>query len=144
MADDPKRPEEPRAGETDAVRIERVEAVLRGLKGEYLAWARQDCDKLERAFALARAATEDERVEAMRAVFVIAHEIKGTGGSFGYDLVSRIGDRLCRLIESRKTYDEAELAIVRAHIDALSTVVSQQLDGDGGAAGQALMEKLPG
>ena len=72
-------------------------------------------------------------------MFQIAHDIKGQGGSFGYDLMTVIGNELCRLIERVDTYGEAEVQAIKVHIDALKLVIKSNMKDDGGANGQALV-----
>ena len=52
---------------------------------------------MDAAYKALAAATGDRKAEAEQ-VFQIAHDIKGQGGSFGYDLMTLIANELCRLI----------------------------------------------
>ena len=47
-----------------------------------------------------------------------------------------------QVVEHRESFDEAEMNVVRVHIDALRMVIAQHLEGDGGAAGKALVRGL--
>jgi hypothetical protein len=77
------------------------------------------------------------------AVFQIAHDIKGQGGSFNYDLMTIIGDMLCRYIEGLKG-KSSQLAndVIELHINALHAVISQELKGNGGPVGNQLLSGL--
>ena len=75
-------------------------------------------------------------------MFQIAHDIKGQGGSFGYDLMTLIANELCRLIERQDGFGEAEVQAVKVHIDAMKLVIQNRMKGDGGANGQALVEGI--
>ena len=75
-------------------------------------------------------------------LFRIAHELKGQGRTFGYDLVSSIGESLCALLD-RIRHDHPKLALAsQTHIDALNLVASRRLTGDGGETGAMLVKSL--
>lgn len=128
----------------DQKALERLDAsIVNDLKAEYVDWAQRDLAKLQDAFDQALAVGPGEqRRAAMQALFAVAHEIKGQGGSFHYDLMTTIGNQLSQFVEHRESFDEAEMNVVRVHIDALRMVIAQHLEGDGGAAGKALVRGL--
>ncbi|ABS63582.1 Hpt domain protein [Parvibaculum lavamentivorans DS-1] len=72
----------------------------------------------------------------------IAHNIKGQGGSFGYDLVTDIGASFCRYLRSSARVTPAELNIVQMHIRMLKTVSDNDISGSGGETGERIIEKL--
>ena len=67
----------------------------------------------------------------MNGVFQVSHDIKGQGGSFGYDLMTAIGNELCRFIEKADKVGAGEIAAIKLHIDALKMVIAQDLKGTG-------------
>ena len=50
-----------------------------------------------------------------------------------------IGNELCRLIERQDEYGDAEIQAIKVHIDAMKLVIKNNMKGDGGASGQALV-----
>jgi hypothetical protein len=72
----------------------------------------------------------------------VAHDIKGQGGSFGYHLMTAVGNQLCRFIENCSTWGPAELDAVKVHIDAMKLVIAQRMEGDGGKVGENLVGGL--
>ncbi|MEK9671428.1 MAG: hypothetical protein VW268_02845 [Rhodospirillaceae bacterium] len=72
----------------------------------------------------------------------MSHDIKGQGGSFGYGLMSEIGSILCRRIENIDTLAEGDMAPLRQCLDAMTQVIENRLDGDGGDYGLAIMAVL--
>jgi hypothetical protein len=70
------------------------------------------------------------------------HNIKGQGASFGYPLVTRIGQSLCRLVAPGRALDEAGLKLAQAHLDALKLVLEKQIAGKGGEVGDKLAARL--
>lgn len=125
-------------GAVDLATLERAESVIAAMADSYLEWVEEDLKRIEAAYVKMAAASGDRKAEA-EGVFQIAHDIKGQGGSFGYDLMTVIGNELCRLIERRETFGEAELQAIRVHIDALKLVINSNMKGDGGSDGQALV-----
>ena len=119
----------------DPEALARAEAALEGLSSRYLSWAEADIRALTECFA---------RIEArsgtapLAELFAIAHDIKGQAATFGYPLLTRIGQALCRLIER----DPAATAEIGAHVAAMAQVVRGRLEGDGGAAGRRLLAEL--
>lgn len=137
-------------GAVDASTIDRAEEAIAGMADQYLEWVQEDLKRLDEAFT-ALAAASGDRAEEVDGVFQVAHDMKGQGGSFGYDLVTAIGNQLCRLIEKLETVGEPEVNAIRVHIDAMKLVIAQKMKGNGGKAGdqimfglEKIMEKLLG
>jgi len=72
----------------------------------------------------------------------IAHDLKGQGGTFGYPLVTFIADSLYRFTRPREHYEDEQVAIVRAHLDAIRAVVAGRVKGDGGTIGRDLIAAM--
>ncbi|MDD9878029.1 MAG: hypothetical protein OXR84_11370, partial [Magnetovibrio sp.] len=62
-------------------------------------------------------------------MFDIAHEIRGQGGTFGFDLISTIGDSLCKFLDGRARLAGVELEVIKVHILAMKAVFRQDLSG---------------
>jgi len=71
-------------GAVDLEALERAEQVIAGMTDSYLEWVVEDLKKIEAAYNALASASGDGR-EEMQAVFQVAHDIKGQGGSFGYE-----------------------------------------------------------
>ncbi|OAN52405.1 hypothetical protein A6A04_00490 [Paramagnetospirillum marisnigri] len=112
----------------------RAEAALANLSGRYIAWAEADLARLEACWALVMA-EPDQRPSHLATLFQIAHDMKGQGSTFDYPLVSELGQRLCRLLETRPEALEPMAALVAA----LGRVIRERLSGDGGAIGNTLL-----
>jgi len=124
--------------EIDPEAMARAEAALTNLSSSYLEWVAADLRALTERFALLEIQPE-ARAEHLRALFTIVHDMKGQATTFGYPLVTRIGSALCRLIESE---GDVTVAVIGAHVDALTKVVNQRLRDDGGDDGRRLLESL--
>jgi len=124
----------------DKAAIERAEQVIASMKGSYIEWVAEDFKRVEEAYG-DLVAENGNRDENLKRIFAVAHDMKGQGGSFGYDLVTRIGNHLCRLIEKFGDHnpDKVENEAIRIHIEAMKLVISQNLSGEGGDAGKAIL-----
>lgn len=123
----------------DAI-IAQAEAAVAALSASYRDQLMQDVQALVDVWAsLEQGGAVAEVLDQVQAV---SHNIKGQGGSFGYDLVTSIGASLCDYIRSaeRKTADE--LNIVHAHIKILKMVGENDISGTGGETGERIVAKL--
>jgi hypothetical protein len=118
--------------------LARAEEATTALRANYTEWARIDVDQAQ---ALIDA---DRRREHLDLAYAAMHNIKGQGASFGYPLVTRIGQSLCRLIAPPRALDDAALKIAQAHLDALKLVLEKKIAGKGGEVGDKLAARLEG
>ncbi len=127
---------------TTADEYAKAMSVIDDLAKEYQGWVQGDLKKLQDGYEAALLADANNRVQIMQyVVFRTAHDMKGQGAMFKYDLVTDIGNHLCRYIEKQEAFDALQMAAVKAHIDALAEVVNHHLTGDGGARGQELKQQ---
>ncbi len=121
--------------------LARAEEATTALRANYTEWARIDVDHAQ---ALLDAATRDpeRQREQLDHAYAATHNIKGQGASFGYPLVSRIGQSLCRLIAPGRSVDEAGLKLAQALLDALKLVLDQKIAGKGGETGDKRAARL--
>ena len=82
--------------------------------------------------------------DAARSMREIAHNVKGQGSSFGYPLMTRVGDSFHRLVKALDAVDEAKIKLLDAHIATLQTVLDKDIRGTGGEVGDALSARLEG
>ncbi len=84
------------------------------------------------------------RAGALRRMFTVAHDMKGQGRSFGYEMITSIASSLCALLRGRTGMEDAGMQVVKLHIDALGVVFDHDLKGDGGEQGRMLLDRLSG
>lgn len=114
-------------GAVDVATLERAEQAIAAMGDQYLDWVQEDLGKIDAAFVALKAATGD-RAQEVDDVFQVSHDMKGQGGSFGYDLITAIGNQLCRMIEKVDTVGDAEVNAIEVHIGAMKLVIAQKND----------------
>jgi len=128
-------------GAVDLAAIERAEAVIADLADSYLDWVEEDLVRLQKAYDDLKDDRENAK-ERMETVFFVAHDMKGQGGSFHYDLITTLGNDLCRFIEHKETASDADIEVIGLYIDSMKVVIAKRMEGDGGAAGTEVMNGL--
>jgi chemotaxis protein histidine kinase CheA len=125
----------------DSDLVARMQAAISDLSGNFLAWVRADMAALEERWNLIKTGNEG-LPEAFAIMFDIAHNMKGQGSTFGYPLLSRIANSLCRYLEWAGETKRGDLDLLRLHLDCLGAIVEHEIKGDGGALGLKLAEGL--
>lgn len=126
--------------ESLAASMQRAEDAVAELAADYSNWALGDVKRAEDAFALVRN-EPTQRSAHLEVLYRATHDMKGQGGSFGYPLITKIGQSLCRYLHSGEI-GEAHFPVIQAHIGALRLILEKAIKGDGGAMGGKLVAKL--
>ncbi len=127
--------------EIDEAAMAEAEAALKALAEEYPAYAVADVDQMDASMTALRAVDGGD-AGLVAEVYATAHNIKGQGSAFGYDLMTELGEALCALTRDRTSLDSGPLAAATALIAACRTVLAERLTGDGGAFGAQLRANL--
>ena len=124
----------------DAVRD--AEAAVAALADSFLVWIGEDIARAKQALAAANDKPGDNQAE-IRAIFEVVHNVKGQGGSFGYDLLTTVGGSLCNYlrVETASASDK-QLKVIAAHFTAVDFVLEHNLKGEGGEIGAQLTGKI--
>ena len=97
----------------DAVRD--TEATVAALADSFFEWIGEDIARAKQALATAKDKPSDNQAE-IRAIFEVVHNVKGQGGSFGYDLLTSIGGSLCSYLwVETASASEKQLKVSAAH-----------------------------
>lgn len=128
-------------GAVDIETLERAEAVIANLADDYIGWVGNDLVKIDGVLEELSVAKEN-RKPILDRIFQIAHDIKGQGGSFGYDIMTVVGDQLCRFVENLEDAGPGEIEAISLHINAMKMVIAKRLKGDGGKEGDQLIKGL--
>ena len=86
--------------------------------------------------------TPEIRHQAFKRINEIAHDMKGQGGTFGYDLVSSFAVSLYDFTHPRDSYSDAVVELVKSHLDAMKAVIAGRIKGNGGDIGVELTATL--
>lgn len=129
---------DPAFDDDDSSRIAAAEAALAALADTYFEAAQEPIARLN---ALARGTLTRAAADE---IYRIAHDFKGQGATFGYDLLTQIGASLCARMKAHGSNDPATLApVIARHADAFAAVgASAGLKGTGGAEGQRILKAL--
>lgn len=84
----------------------------------------------------------DQRRGFFGKIYAIAHDMRGQGGTFGYDLISTFSESLCDFTTKTGGSSDNHVEIVKSHIDAMNAVIKERVKGDGGEIGQAIAKSL--
>ena len=110
------------------------EIYLQGVRADLVALDTllEDLDQRRRSWA--------EVVERLRQ---ITHNVKGQGSSFGYPLMTEIGDSLHALLRRAPEQATATAArVIEVHVTCLHRVIENDIDGEPGPEGRRLVERL--
>lgn len=129
------------AGAVDENALRRAEEAIAGMANEYLDWVDNDIERIEAACKALRENPSD-RTEKLKDVYHVAHDIKGQGGSFGFDLMTVIGTQMCRLIDKADADDPDLVDAIEVHINAMKLIIANQITGDGGREGEVMLRGL--
>jgi chemotaxis protein histidine kinase CheA len=129
-----------RLGAIDPAAIAKAEAALKSLAGNFTQWLSDEITKLDAARAQVRASgTTPENMENL---YLRAHDLKGLGTTYGFQLITRIAGSLCRMIDDKDKRGSAPMELVDAHVDAIKAAVRDDIKTDEHPTGRVLVEEL--
>lgn len=82
--------------------------------------------------------TPEQRFQHYEQLHAIAHDMRGQGGTFGYQLISDFSDGLYDFTRASTGTSDKNVEIIKAHIDAMRVVIKDRIGGDGGDIGKQL------
>jgi hypothetical protein len=130
------------AGKFDERLIAQAQAAIGQLRPPYKDQSIEDLLQLQRLVREAEQHEARDRGRQMQKIARVALNMQGLGDSFGYQLMTRFGRSLRRFTEVLEHANNEQLLIVRAHIDAMRVVMTQDIRGDGGPIGTELTAML--
>jgi chemotaxis protein histidine kinase CheA len=129
-----------RLGAIDPAAIAKAEAALKSLASNFTQWLADEINKLDAARQQVR--TDGATAETMENLYLRAHDLKGLGTTYGYQLITRIAGSLCRLIDDKEKRATTSLELVDAHIDAIKAAIRDDIKSDEHPVGRVLVEEL--
>jgi hypothetical protein len=130
------------SGVLDAAWIDAAERQIVAAKFDYEEAVNEDLAKLHAAYEKSLK-EPDKRAEHLAALYAVVQTVKGQGSSFGYPLISAIGAQLARYLEDADgKLSDAQMEVVKVHVEAIRLVMQQKMEGEGGAVGKQIMGGL--
>lgn len=127
-------------GEIDMAVVERAEAALASLKGEFSGWMNTECERLEQARTSLH--ENGQNSATMELMFRSAHDIKGDAATLGFPLAGTIAGSLGRLIYHWPKGSRLPLQVVDRAVDAIKAVVRENVRHPQAPTGAEVAEKL--
>ena len=118
-----------------------AEEALNEMAEDYPDWVMSVIDEL---FEVHRRCVDDEvnRKGYFERINSIAHDMKGQGGTFGYQLITDFAEGLYKFTSKGSGLSDSHVEIIKAHIDAMRVVIRERVEGDGGDIGSELKKGL--
>ena len=105
--------------------IAKAEAALAALSDQFGPWLQGELTKLEAARAAL--APDPLDAQALETLHHRAHDLKGLGTTCQFPSITRLAGSLCRLVASPPPGQPPRLDLIDAHIQAIKTVLSENL-----------------
>lgn len=121
--------------------IERTERAVAARGKDYTAKVKKDVQDL-RALVESLKPGSDTDPELIHKIAMAAREIKGEAATFNFPLLTRFGDGLFNFTEKMTVLSPKRIAVMQAHVDAMSAVLAHSMHGDGGPVGNQLVRGL--
>jgi len=127
-----------KGGEMPMAILEKAEEKLERKKLDFADWALKYLSELSNlcADALMKPGRRSAHFEK---IHLLAHELRGQGGTFGYPLITHVAKMLYEITHEHCREDDNAVEIVKAHIDTMRVVIRDRVSGDGGAIGKELI-----
>jgi hypothetical protein len=121
----------------DPEKLEKAKAIVASLAADYVPRLAEEARHISSRW---KEGARDEA--ALHELHKVAHDIKGQGTTFGYPLATEVAAALCRLFKPEILEQPIARDVIEAHIAALVAIATEQLAGDGGPVGKALVQGL--
>ncbi|CCQ75211.1 response regulator [Magnetospira sp. QH-2] len=128
-------------GEFPADLLDKAEEKLERAKLDFSTWALDYLTQLSDLCAEALG-QKGGRTAHFEKINLLALELRGQGGTFGYPLVTIVAKGLFNTTGAGCNEDDKAVEIVKAHIDTMRAVIREKISGDGGDVGRQLLKGL--
>jgi chemotaxis protein histidine kinase CheA len=108
---------------------------------QFVTWTGEAVDELKE-ISSSLSESETKSGEVANRIYDLTHNIKGMGASFNFPLMTNTGSLLCNYIKVLPEGQPVSRRVVEAHVKVFDVVLSNKIQGDGGAKGDALMHRL--
>jgi hypothetical protein len=121
--------------------IARADAVVASMAEDYTEWAEEDLASMQAAVDAIRKNPADHG-NALGRLRTISLDMKGQGGTFGFQLITEIGDSLHKFVFGLDEAKELDVKVVESHMNAMKVVMAREIRDDGGPVGRELLKEL--
>ncbi len=125
----------------DAELVRRAKTAVDRIRTDYLHRVATTAGDVTHLINATKKPTGD-RVNTPGAISRIFRDVQMQAAALDYPLVNDICKSLCSYVEHLDAPEELDKIVVRAHTDALRSVVNNSVTGDGGHLGRALIKSL--
>ena len=131
--------------EFDPQVIRAIEARIKDLVGDYAVWVEKHIESMSVSLAKLKPTRKPSKADRKNVANInrIAHELHGQGSTFDYPLITDFGESLFSATESAEMkITENTRKLLEAHINAISTVFKNRIQGNGGEVGAQLLSEI--
>ena len=123
-------------------RIERAQIIMEDFKTDFSPVAQELAIDLQKATKKALKDLESKKsLNKDKMVFPIM-QLKANGGMFKYQLLTDVADICLQFMEAVNDYNAEAIEIIKAHENTINIILQNDLKGDGGQEGYALVQEL--
>ena len=120
--------------------IARAERALENLAHEFHDWLDEEIGRVETAWDQGK--DMSDREAKLVAVYGASHDLKGLATTYGYPLITRYANSLCKLLGSESARAKAPVQLIDAHVQACRTAMRQNIKDPDHPIGLALAKEL--
>ena len=121
--------------------VAQAEAEIARIVSSNSNWVQLTVAKLEDAVSRLRAEPEQWQ-KHWRNAFLVAHDIKGQGATFGHPVVAKVAASLCNFMKQEPEDRTAALEVVDSHLQAINYIGVTNMTGPDGEKVETLIAAL--
>lgn len=122
--------------------LEEAEESLEKQSLDFAELAQKHLNNLSELIKKTNEADKSNRFPLIEEINMIAHELRGQGGTFGYPLITIFGKSLYEVTRKLTEVDDNVIQLIKAHSDSMNAVIREKISGDGGELGRDVLKSL--
>jgi chemotaxis protein histidine kinase CheA len=104
----------------------KAEKLIKSLTGSFLTEANDFIKEMDSMLEEAALLGKSERYDLFKTrFFQLAHDLKGQGTTYGFELITVLADQICTIIRHKKVFTQKEIDIFAMDIQDMQKVLSQ-------------------
>ena len=108
--------------------LEQANEVIAQMAAEYEQTAASSLSEMKQLLKQAEQKKDASLIQTD--LFRLAHDMKGQGATFGYPLLTDVGNHLCRFVEKADVLSKDSLKKIGMHLTYLQKILTQQIKGE--------------